>query len=119
MTASFEQPESQGFRVEVPDLLLELSEPAFTSWREPSALRVPDGVDVARRPSSPATPIGSWSRRCRPRATGAEAWVLPLSESLSVAGTLDEIARVADGTEPAAEPAQHAMAVATDEGSAV
>ncbi len=95
ITGSFERPESQGWTVTAPGLELELPHPAFTSWREASTLRVvADGVE--RTESFAACDayrlmVEAVSRR----TTGAHAWVLPLSTSLAVARTVDDVARAA------------------------
>jgi predicted dehydrogenase len=93
VTASFERPESQGVEVEAPGLRVEIPDPAFTSWRTPSVLRVvEDGV--TREEEFPACDayqlmVEAMSARSR----GQDAWLLPLSTSRAVATTLDEIVR--------------------------
>jgi D-xylose 1-dehydrogenase (NADP+, D-xylono-1,5-lactone-forming) len=95
ITGSFERPESQGWAVTAPGLELEVPHPAFTSWREPSTLRVvEDGV--AREESFDACDAYRLMvEAVSARTTGADAWVLPLTTSLAVARTVDDVARAA------------------------
>ncbi|MGE0818121.1 MAG: Gfo/Idh/MocA family protein [Candidatus Nanopelagicales bacterium] len=90
---SFVQPESQGWTLSAPGLSLDLPHPAFTAWREAASLRVvADGVERVEEFAA-CDPyllmVESVSRRIR----GEDAWVLPLSTSLSVARTIEAIAR--------------------------
>ncbi len=95
ITGSFERPESQGWTVTAPGLEVELPHPAFTSWREASKLRVvQDGVE--RHESFAACDAYRLMVEAVSRVTtGADAWVLPLSTSLAVARTVDDVARAA------------------------
>lgn len=98
VTASFERPEAQGLTIEAPRLSVEFGGQAFTTWREPCALRVvEDGV--ARE---------EWFDACDPyqlmieavsaRVRGEDAWVLPLATSVAVAAALDAIAARSSAT---------------------
>jgi D-xylose 1-dehydrogenase (NADP+, D-xylono-1,5-lactone-forming) len=88
---SFEQPESQGWTVTAPGFSLDVPHPAFTSWREPAALRVT--VDGAERVEefdacdAYALMVDAVSER----AAGGDAWVLPLTTSLAVATVVDRV----------------------------
>jgi D-xylose 1-dehydrogenase (NADP+, D-xylono-1,5-lactone-forming) len=93
--ASFEEGESQGFEVAAPGASLELSRPAFTSWREASSLRlVADGVEHVER-FTPVDPYQVMLESVSARVRGEDGWVLPLEVSRAVATVLDEIARLA------------------------
>ena len=93
--ASFEAGESQGWRVSAPGLEIDVRHPAFTSWREPSSVRIVadgvpreetfDGCDAYR------LMVDAVSARVR----GEDAWVLPLSASLAVARATDLVAAAA------------------------
>lgn len=92
---SFVQPESQGWTVTAPGFVLDLPHPAFTSWREASTLRiVRDGVEEVEE-FAECDAYQLMVEAVSSLALGEDAWVLPLSESLAVARTVDEIARVA------------------------
>ena len=94
---SFEEPESQGWHVSAPGLILEAPHPAFTSWREPSSLRVV--VDGAERVEAfdACDAYALMVDAVSDRAAGGGAWVLPLSTSLAVATAVDQV-REASGT---------------------
>jgi xylose dehydrogenase (NAD/NADP) len=95
--ASFEEPESQGFEVAAGGSSLELGGPAFTSWREPSTLRVvADGVERIEQFAA-CDPYQEMLEAVSARIRGEEAWVLPLSTSLTVASVLDLVVRFARG----------------------
>lgn len=98
VTGSFEQDESQGWVVTAPGLVVDAPHPAFTSWREASALRVvEDGVERVETFDA-CDAYRLMVEAVSTRAAGGDAWVLPLSASLSVARTLDEITEVARQT---------------------
>jgi predicted dehydrogenase len=92
VTASFERPEAQGLTIEAPGLSVEFAGQAFTTWREPSVLRiVQDGV--AREEQFEACdPYQIMVEAVSARIRGEDAWVLPLGTSHAVAATLDAIA---------------------------
>ncbi len=91
---SFVQPESQGWTMTAPGLTVELPHPAFTSWREASSLRVvEDGIERDES-FEPCDAYGLMVEAVSARILGEEAWVLPLSTSLAVAGVVDEVARL-------------------------
>jgi hypothetical protein len=95
--ASFEEPESQGFEVAAGGSSIELGRPAFTSWHEPSTLRlVEEGAEHVEQFAA-CDPYRIMLEAVSARIRGEDAWVLPLSTSLAVAATLDEIVRVARG----------------------
>ena len=95
VTGSFEQPESQHWTVTAPDMEVELSHPAFTSWCEASTLRVVDeGVERVET-FAPCDAYRIMVEAVSVRARGGDAWVLPLGTSLAVARCLDEVATVA------------------------
>jgi predicted dehydrogenase len=95
VTGSFERPESQGLTVTAPGISVEATNPAFTSWREASELRVvEDGVtrlETFETCDAYLLMVDAVSRRVR----GEDAWVLPLSTSLAVARAVDAAARLA------------------------
>jgi predicted dehydrogenase len=91
---SFVQPESQGWTMTAPGLTVEVPHPAFTSWREASSLRVvEDGVERDES-FEPCDAYGLMVEAVSARILGEDAWVLPLSTSLAVAGVVDEVARL-------------------------
>ncbi len=92
VTASLERPEAQGLTIEAPGLSVEFAGQAFTTWREPSVLRiVQDGV--AREEQFEACdPYQIMVEAVSARIRGEDAWVLPLGTSHAVAATLDAIA---------------------------
>lgn len=95
ITGSFERPESQGWTVTTPGLLVDVPHPAFTSWREASTLRVvEDGVE-REETFAPCDAYRLMVEAVSRRSLGDEAWVLPLSTSLAVARAVDGVARVA------------------------
>ncbi len=95
---SFVQPESQGWTATAPGLVVDVPHPAFTSWREESTLRVvEDGVERIE------TFAACDAYHLMVEATsavvlGEDAWVLPLSTSLSVARVVDEVAHQASAS---------------------
>ncbi len=102
--SSFEQPESQGLRVESGDRVIDLGSQAFTSWRAPSELLVVEGgvggvggvggierVETFEACDAYQLMLEAMSARVR----GDDAWLLPLSTSWQVAATLDAIAAFA------------------------
>jgi predicted dehydrogenase len=95
VTASLERPEAQGLTIEAPGLSVEFAGQAFTTWREPSVLRiVQDGV--AREEQFEACdPYQIMVEAVSARIRGEDAWVLPLGTSHAVAATLDAIAATA------------------------
>ncbi|MCA0330786.1 MAG: Gfo/Idh/MocA family oxidoreductase [Actinobacteria bacterium] len=100
IVGSFEQPESQGLTAVGGGLSVALDHPSFTSWREPSVLRmVEDGVErIEEFPACDAYRLmaEAFSRRVRGEGDpDGDAWVLPLDESLAVAEALDAISRTA------------------------
>jgi xylose dehydrogenase (NAD/NADP) len=95
ITCSFERSESQGWTVAAPGLLIDLKQPAFTSWRDTSTLRVvEDGVERVET-FALCDAYRLMVESVSARAEGQDAWVLPLSTSLAVAGTLDEVSKAA------------------------
>ena len=95
ITASIERPESQGWTVSSPRLWLELPHPAFTSWRESSTLRIVDDGTKRVETFEACDAYQLMVEATSARAMGGDAWVLPLTTSLAVARTLDEITLVA------------------------
>ncbi len=100
VVGSFEQPESQGLTVVGDGLAVSLDHPSFTSWREPSVLRVVDDgterVEEFEACDAYRLMAEAFSRRVRGEGDpAADAWVLPLDESLAVARLLDSISRTA------------------------
>jgi len=92
---SFERPESQGWTVTAPGLELELSDPAFTSWREGSTLRVVENGVERTESFHTCDAYRLMVEAISARANGDDAWVLPLETSLAVARATDEITQVA------------------------
>jgi hypothetical protein len=77
-----------------PGLTVEVPHPAFTSWREASSLRVvEDGIERDES-FEPCDAYGLMVQAVSARILGEDAWVLPLSTSLAVAGVVDEVARL-------------------------
>ena len=95
--ASFEEPESQGFEVAAGGASIELSGPAFTSWHQPSSLRLVEGGEEHVEQFGACDPYRLMLEAVSVRIRGGDAWVLPLSTSLAVATALDEVVRVARG----------------------
>ncbi|HEX6889025.1 MAG TPA: hypothetical protein VF143_13040, partial [Candidatus Nanopelagicales bacterium] len=92
VTASFERPESQGLTIDAPGLSIALGGQAFTSWREPSVLRVVADGRASQEQFAACDPYQLMLEAVSARIRGEEAWVLPLSTSAAVAATLDAIA---------------------------
>ena len=91
---SFVQPESQGWTMSAPGLTVEVPHPAFTSWRETSSLHVvEDGIERDES-FEPCDAYGLMVEAVSARILGEDAWCLPLSTSLAVAGVVDEVARL-------------------------
>ncbi len=90
--ASFEMPESQGLRVVAPDLVVEVPHPAYTSWREPSELRVIDAGDERVERFAACDAYQVMIEAVAAQARGDHGWVLPVTTSLAVAEVLDAIA---------------------------
>jgi predicted dehydrogenase len=95
ITASFERAESQGWLVRTPGLSVEVQHPAFTSWREPSELVVEDAGERRVEQFVACDAYQLMIEAVSARIRGEEAWVLPLSTSLAVARTLDDVREVA------------------------
>jgi len=95
IVGSFERPESQGWTVTAPDLALELPHPAFTSWREASTLRVVEDGSERVETFESCDAYRLMVEAVSARATGHDAWVLPLETSLAVARATDLVARIA------------------------
>ena len=91
VTASFELTESQGWNIQAPQFLLDVEGPAFTSWRQPSRLRVVDHGVERRETFADCDAYELMVDSMSALALGHDAWVLPLSTSLAVAKTLDGI----------------------------
>jgi xylose dehydrogenase (NAD/NADP) len=92
VSASFERPGAQGVRIEAPGMVVELLGQAFTSWHEPSALRV---VRAGREHVEHFAACDAYRLMVEAvgeRVRGGSAWVMPLDESERVAATLDRIA---------------------------
>jgi predicted dehydrogenase len=91
VTASIDAPESQGLTVETPDLTVELVEPAFTSWGEPSTLRLVERgrehIETFEACDAYRLMVEAVSARIR----GEDAWVLPLATSEAVARSIDAV----------------------------
>jgi predicted dehydrogenase len=92
---SFEQQESQGWTVTAPGLELELADPAFTSWREGSTLRVVESGVERIESFDACDAYRLMVEAISARADGDDAWVLPLETSLAVARAIDEITQAA------------------------
>ena len=85
---SFEMPESQHLIIKGESATLEcLGNDAFTSWNTPSSLRINDHIEEFAPVDSYRAMIENFSDYI----AGEAAWVLPLSQSLSVAQLLDHI----------------------------
>ena len=92
---SFQEPESQGWHVEAPGLVLDVPHPAFTSWREPSSLVVTrDGAELTETFGS-CDAYRLMVDAVSDRVAGGDAWVLPVSESLAVARAVDLVREAA------------------------
>ncbi|HYO19839.1 MAG TPA: Gfo/Idh/MocA family oxidoreductase, partial [Dermatophilaceae bacterium] len=92
VTASFERPEAQGLTIEAPGLVIEFGGQAFTTWREPCVLRVVEDGDLREERFAACDPYRLMVEAVSARIRGADAWVLPLATTESVAATLDAIA---------------------------
>ena len=92
---SFERSESQGWTMTAPDLALRLPHPAFTSWRAASTLIVVDGGIERVETFDPCDAYRLMVEAVSARASGRDAWVLPLATSLGVARAIDSVARMA------------------------
>jgi predicted dehydrogenase len=90
ITASFDRPESQGFTVTAPGFALELPHPAFTAWREPSALRIVADGEERTEEFDACDPYLLMVDAVSSRVRGGDDWVLPLSTSWEVARILDD-----------------------------
>jgi xylose dehydrogenase (NAD/NADP) len=100
VTGSFDRPESQGITVQAPGLSVEFVGQAFTTWQEPCALRIiEDGVERQEQFAA-CDPYRLMVEAMSARIGGADAWLLPLADSVAVAATLDAIA-----ASPATAPA--------------
>ncbi len=98
ITASFERPESQGWTVTAPGLELELPNPAFTSWRQASTLRVLENGVERVESFDTCDAYRLMVEAISARAVGDDAWVLPLQTSLAVALAVDGVTQVAHAT---------------------
>jgi len=89
--ASIAETPSQGLLITTPSVQLEFLDAPFTSWREPSGLRlVKNGVEVVEMfPRCNAYTL--MVEAVSSRVAGEDAWVLPLSASLATAHTLDAV----------------------------
>ena len=92
ITASFEQPESQGVVFTAPGLSVEFSGEAFTTWHQPCTLRIAEGGEWREEAFAACDPYRLMVEAVSARIRGEDAWVLPLSTSALVATTLDQIA---------------------------
>jgi len=97
VTASIERDESQGWRVQTPDLVVDLTEPAFTSWRAPAALRVVEDGVARSEQFAACDAYRLMVEAVSARIAGDSAWVLPLTTSTAVAGAVDLIDTAAGG----------------------
>jgi xylose dehydrogenase (NAD/NADP) len=88
---SFEEPESQGWTVSAPGFALDVPHPAFTSWREPAALRVAIDGDERVEEFDACDAYSLMVDAVSDRAAGGDSWVLPLSTSLAVATVVDAV----------------------------
>jgi len=91
--ASIERPESQVLRIEAADLTVELADPAFTSWRQPSFLRVTEAGAFREEAFAACDAYRLMVDSVSVAAAGQPAWILPLSVTADVAVVLDDIAR--------------------------
>jgi D-xylose 1-dehydrogenase (NADP+, D-xylono-1,5-lactone-forming) len=92
---SFERPESQGCTTSTPDLVLDLPYPAFTSWRESATLRIVESGVERVETFAACDAYQLMVEAVSARILGEESWVLPLTTSLAVARTVDDVSRVA------------------------
>jgi xylose dehydrogenase (NAD/NADP) len=95
ITGSFERPESQGLTVSAPDLVVDLPHSAFTSWRDSASLRVVESGVEHVETFAPCDAYQLMVEAVSARILGRDAWVLPLTTSLAVARTVDDVSRVA------------------------
>jgi xylose dehydrogenase (NAD/NADP) len=95
ITGSFEQDESQGWTVSAEGFELTMEHPAFTSWHEPSTLRVRQGDDERVESFDACDPYRLMVEEVSRRIQGDEGWVLPHSTSLAVARVIDAISSAA------------------------
>ena len=86
---SFQEPESQGWHVEAPGLVVDVPHPAFTSWREPSSLVVVQGGAEHTETFDPCDAYRLMVDAVSDRVSGGDSWVLPMSDSLAVARAVD------------------------------
>lgn len=86
--ASFVIPEQQRLRLAGSDLTIEVDDgQAYTSWRQPSTLRVGDHVEAFPAVDAYSLMFSAVSRRVR----GEEEWVLPPEASITVAEWVDVV----------------------------
>jgi xylose dehydrogenase (NAD/NADP) len=95
ITGSFEQDESQGWTVSADGFELTIDHPAFTSWHEPSTLRVRHGSDDRVESFAPCDPYRLMVQEVSRRIQGDEGWVLPHSTSFAVARLIDAVSSAA------------------------
>jgi D-xylose 1-dehydrogenase (NADP+, D-xylono-1,5-lactone-forming) len=87
--ASFEQPEHQRMIVVGSEATARLEpQAAFTTWREPSSLRMGDMAEEFVSVDAYQLMVESLSNRIN----GADAWVVPIEQSLAVANVMDRVA---------------------------
>jgi len=92
VVASIDQPESQALRIEAPGLQVELPDATFTSWRAPSVLRVVEDGRLREEAFVPCDAYLLMVEAVSARVAGRDAYLLPVTESVAVARTLDAIA---------------------------
>ena len=97
IVASFERPEAQGLTIEAPEFSLALGGQAFTTWREPCALRVTQDGSTRVEEFAACDPYQLMVEAVSDRIRGGDSWVLPLSTSLAVAAAVDAIAAAPTG----------------------
>ena len=98
LRVSFEQEESQGLSISLPHMTVRFggaspADQAFTNWHDPSTLTLSHDGATSVEVFAPCDPYRLMVEAVSAKAQGADAWVLPLDDSLRVAKVLDQIAR--------------------------
>lgn len=83
--------ERQGVVVTCHDAILEMVSPPFTSWHSPAQIKIRRGESESVEQFPEVDPYRLMIEAVSGRIRGGDDWLLPLTESLIVAQTLDNI----------------------------